>query len=102
MSPAIHDAFVSAYTGREALRCGFEHYRAFPENNRQIQAVLAGGQRVEQPTLAIVGGVVGDAIHGQLAPIAPDLTRIDIADCRHIVPLEQPQAMADALIAFAR
>lgn len=102
MAPDIRDAFVAAYSGREALRCGFEHYRAFPENGRQISAVLADRGSVEQPTLAIVGGVVGDAIYGQLAPIAPDLRRVDIADCRHIVPLEQPPAFAEALIAFDR
>lgn len=102
MPPGIRDAFVAAYSGREALRCGFEHYRAFPGNSRQVRAVLADRRTVEQPTLAIVGGVVGDAIHGQLVPIAPDLHRVDIADCHHVVPLEQPRAFADALIAFDR
>ena len=102
MPPEIHDAFVAAYSGREALRCGFEHYRAFAENGRQVLAALADRPVVAQPTLAMVGGVVGDAIHGQLAPIAPDLHRVDIVDCKHIVPLEQPQAFAEALIAFDR
>ena len=98
----IRDAFVAAYSGREALRCGFEQYRAFPENGRQVRAALADRKTVEQPTLAIIGGVVGDAIHGQLDPIAPHLRRIDIADCHHIVPLEQPRAFAETLIAFDR
>lgn len=102
MAPDLHKAFVKAYTGREALRCGFEHYRAFPENGRQIRAMLASHESVKQPTLAIIGGVVGDAIHAQLAPIAPDLHRVDIPNCKHIVPLEQPRAFADTLIAFGR
>ncbi|WP_217430907.1 alpha/beta fold hydrolase [Sphingomonas bacterium] len=102
MPPEIRDAFVAAYSGREALRCGFEHYRSFAENGRQIREALADRPTVEQATLAIVGGVVGDAIHGQLASIARDLRRVDIADCHHIVPLEQPRAFADALIEFDR
>lgn len=102
MDPDVRDAFIAAYTGREALRCGFEHYRAFPVGIQQVKAALAEHGTVEQPVLAIVGGVVGAAIHGQLAPIAPNLRRVDIPDCGHIAPLDQPRAFANALIAFDR
>lgn len=102
MDPAIREAFTEAYSGRDALRCGFAHYRAFAQNARQIRTMLARRSVVSQPTLAIIGGVVGETIHGQLVPIAPDLSRVDIANCGHIVPLEQPRAFAEALISFGR
>ncbi len=33
--PAVRDAFVRAYTGREALRCAFSYYRALPSAPRR-------------------------------------------------------------------
>ena len=95
----VRDAFVAAYRSRESLRCGFEPYRAFAVNAGQIRTAVAD-RPFATPTLAIVGGLVGDAFYRQLQPVAGDLRRIDVADCGHLVPLEQPQAFADALIAF--
>lgn len=96
---SVRDAFVAAYTGRTSLRCSFEHYRALPGNAVQIREALARG-RLRQPTLALLGGTVGDAIARQLRPIADELTVRPIAGCKHLVPLEQPAAFADALRAF--
>ena len=93
------DAFVAAYTGREALRGGFAHYRAFGDNARQIQGVLDHG-RVKLPTLAVGGGVVGEALFRQLVPVSDDLRGALVADCGHIIPLEQPRALLDLLRPF--
>lgn len=101
IAPDVRDAFVAAYQGREALRCGFEYYRAFPQQAGEIRAVVAGHPALP-PALSLVGGVVGDAIHRQLIGIAPDARHTDIADCGHLVPLEQPAQTAAALIGFAR
>lgn len=90
-------------SGQEALRCDFEHYRNGPQNAEQIKSVLRGdGDRIDQPTLAIIGGFVRDASHKHLVPVAPDLRRVDIPNCHHIVPLEQPRAFAETVIDFAR
>ena len=99
LSKAVVEAFVDSYRGEEALRCGFEYYRARPIQAEQLRAAIVAGT-LAMPTLAIVGGIVGPAIHAQLAPLAPSLRRVDIADCGHIVPLEQPQLFADAIIQF--
>ena len=95
----VRDAFVAAYAGQDSLRCGFEYYRAMPTNARQIRAALEGF-RLTVPTLAAIGGLAGDVVYRQLQPIADDLQRVDIAECAHLVPLEQPQQLADALIAI--
>lgn len=97
----VRDAFVDAYRGLEALRCGFEYYRASARNAEQIQAALVGVQ-IRQPCLAILGGVVGDAIQRQLVPVAPNLRYVEVPESGHLVPLEQPQLFADAIIALAR
>lgn len=95
----VRDAFVAAYTGRESLRCGFQYYRAFDANTQQIRDAVARG-RLTIPVLAAIGGLAGDVVHRQLRPIADDLGRVDIRECGHLVPVEQPRAFAEAILAF--
>jgi pimeloyl-ACP methyl ester carboxylesterase len=99
-----HDAaseFIRAYSGKEGLRGGFEHYRAFPVNDTQIRAAAAK-QRLAVPTMTIGGAVVGDALFKQLTPITNDLTGHIIAGCGHNIPEEQPKALLQLLIPFLR
>lgn len=98
---APREAFVAAYTGTDALRSAFAHYRAIPTSALQIEAAVAV-HRLRVPTLAVAGGVVGDALRNQLHPIADQLTAITIEDCGHIVPLEQPAALLEAVLTFLR
>ncbi|GAA2184902.1 alpha/beta fold hydrolase [Micromonospora lupini] len=89
----VRDAFVSAYTGREALRCGFGYYRAAEQN----AAAIAAAGRLTTPTLAVGGNTVGDLLHRQLTPIADDLSGELIPHSGHIVPLDRPDAVAQLL-----
>ena len=100
IDPSTRDAFVAAYTGREALRSGFEHYRAFEQDAEQIAAALADGRFV-MPTLAIEGGLVGATVSKQLEPVSSDFSRCKIEGCGHLIPLEQPGLVADAIQRFA-
>lgn len=91
--PEIRDAFVRAYTGREALRCGFGYYRAA---GRNAAAISAAG-RLTVPTLAVGGNTVGDLLHRQLTAVADDLTGELLPGCGHLVPLDRPDAVAELL-----
>jgi pimeloyl-ACP methyl ester carboxylesterase len=91
--------FIAAYTGQDALRSGFDFYRESANSAAQLREALAI-TRLTVPTLAIAGGIVGDAIHSQLAPLTDDLTHTSIPDCGHIIPLEQPDALASAITSF--
>ena len=95
----IRDAFVAAYTGTESLRCAFEHYRAMPTTARQIEAATHGS-RLSVPTLAIGAQPVGPALYHQLRQVSDDVTRLDIAECGHIIPLDRPEALLTALTDF--
>lgn len=95
----IRKAFVAAYTGYESLKCSFEYYRALKTNAQQIHRAL-DRSRLTIPTLAAIGGQAGDAVYKQLKLVADDIKRVDISDCGHLVPLEQPGRLAEALIAF--
>lgn len=99
VDPALRDAFVRAYTGREALRCGFEYYRAAPTNAAQLRAATAS-RRLTMPTMAVGAATVRDALHRQLAPITDDLVGHLMRDCGHIIPLHRPDALADLLLPF--
>lgn len=95
----IRDAFVAAYTGTESLRCAFEHYRAMPTTARQLEAATTRS-RLATPTLAIGAHPVGAALYHQLRPVADDVTRLDIAESGHIIPLDRPAALLTALADF--
>ena len=65
IEPAVRDAFVAAYRGTEALRCGFEYYRAGPTNAALVAAAPAGGRQLEVPPLALGGPAGGGAGTGR-------------------------------------
>ncbi|UOZ10583.1 alpha/beta fold hydrolase [Amycolatopsis sp. WQ 127309] len=96
VAPEIREHFVAAYTGRESLRCAFEHYRAMPTSAAQI----AEAGRLTVPTLAIGAHPVGDTLANQLRPIADDLTAHLVEDCGHIVPLDRPDVLVPLLASF--
>lgn len=95
----IRDHFVAAYTGRDALRGAFAHYRAMPESARQIAATVANG-RLTVPTLAVGAHPVGDTLARQLAPVADDLRAHVVEDCGHIIPLDRPEVLVPLLKSF--
>ena len=99
LPPALRDAFVAAYTGREALRCAFSYYRAMDVSAAQIAAATADA-RLTVPTLAIGAQPVGAALEHQLRPVADDLTAALIEDCGHLIPRHRPDALLGLLEPF--
>lgn len=98
--PAIRDHFVAAYTGRDALRSAFAHYRAMPESAAQIARATAAG-RLTVPAVAIGAHPVGDTLARQLRPVTDDLSAHLIEDCGHIIPLDRPDALLPLLTSAA-
>jgi len=94
--PELRDHFAAAYTGRDALRCAFAHYRAMPESARQIAEAVAAGP-LTVPTVAIGAHPVGNALAHQLRSVATDLETHFIEDCGHIIPLDRPDALLPLL-----
>jgi pimeloyl-ACP methyl ester carboxylesterase len=95
----IRDHFVAAYTGRDALRGAFAHYRAMPVSARQIEDAVAAG-RLSVPAMAIGAHPVGDALARQLRPVADDLVTHLVEDCGHIIPLDRPDVLVPLLTSF--
>ncbi|MFE9424904.1 alpha/beta fold hydrolase [Kitasatospora sp. NPDC006697] len=97
--PALRDAFVRAYTGRQALSRAFAYYRALPESAAQIEQAVATA-RLAVPTMALGARPVGAALERQLRPVADDLVGHVIEDCGHIIPLHRPHALLALLRPF--
>jgi pimeloyl-ACP methyl ester carboxylesterase len=103
VSQRAREVYVEAYAGTEALRAGFDWYRAFPEDERNNIAVER--QTVDTPVLYLRGskdpGVGVDRYveglrHGGLTNVEAG----EIADSGHFAPDEQPDAVARALERF--
>lgn len=101
-SPDVEDIAVSveAYEDLATLRAGFEWYRAFEQDAGDNAAFLA------EPLAMPVLGLNGDAHTGgwpyvvqMLEPVAPQLTGGLIAGPGHWIPEEQPELLAEALVA---
>ena len=62
-NPDLRLAFIDAYSRCESLRCGFQHYWRAASDQAGGNAIADPGRPVVL-TLAIAGGVVGDATIG--------------------------------------
>ncbi|MFF2478203.1 hypothetical protein [Streptomyces sp. NPDC058066] len=62
-------SYAGAYTGRERLRGGFEHYRTLLDDGRENRALLAQ-RKLSMPVLAIGSTHSGTATAQALAPHA--------------------------------
>jgi pimeloyl-ACP methyl ester carboxylesterase len=97
--------YLRTYTQPGALRAGFSYYRNIPRSAAENQALLASGFRLEVPVLALGGekkecrGRAEEPAES-LRCIAADVTGGVIAESGHFVPEEQPEALAERLLAF--
>ena len=91
--------YVRAYTGTDALRGGFAHYRAFATDAQQLEDAFAQG-RLRRPTLVLGGGTVREATFLQLQPFADDIRYKQLENCGHVTPQEQPNGFLENLITF--
>lgn len=105
VTEAARRAYVEAYARPEALRAGFDWYRAFPRDEQDNLELAKEAVRV--PVLYIRGAAeAGLGLEEYLAGFrASRLERIHgelIAECGHFSPDEQPAQLAGRLERFAR
>lgn len=98
ISKQSRDVQVSGYLGKEALRGGFEHYRAFGTTTKQGQH--ASATRLPMPVLALGGELVGDILHRQMAGLAINVTGGVVERCGHIIQEERPDELLRRLASF--
>ena len=88
-----------------ALKSGSGHYKLLSEAGRQSDWDIPY-ERLQLPTLVITGlqdhvFLEKDVVDSLFARI-PDGRRIDMPAAGHLIPSEQPEALAEALISLAK
>ena len=105
ISSADVDEYVRCYSQPGALRAGFGYYRNIPQDQADNRALLASGFRLPMPVLALGGARAEARGRGcepleSLRAIAFNVRGGAIADCGHFIPEEQPELLAERLLAF--
>jgi len=95
--------YLEAFSRPGALRAGFDDYRAsFPEDQDADNETFRAGARIEPPVLALWGAA---GLVGQLPALeiwreyAKDVAGGPIPECGHFLPEEQPEVVADRILA---
>jgi len=99
------DEYVRCYARPGAMRAGFEYYRALPQDREDNRRLLDSGFRLPMPVLALGGARTeargrADEPLESLRAIARDVRGGAIAECGHFIPEEQPDVLAERLLAF--
>ncbi len=103
ITEADKEDFVAAYARPDAMRRGFEYYRAFSTDEADNKHWLTEGRMLPMPVLWLGGALsLGDLLAAQLKPVARDLQGAVIPGAGHWLPLEDPEAVARYLLALYR
>ncbi|HEY0754099.1 MAG TPA: alpha/beta hydrolase [Ktedonobacteraceae bacterium] len=98
-TPEDIDEYVRCYSAPDALRPGFEYFRAVPANVQRFQEYAKHKLRI--PTLGLGGEYSGGAWpFFSLAQLAENPAGGIIPQCGHFVVEEQPEALIQRLNAF--
>ena len=93
------DEYVRCYSGRDALRAGFEYYRSFSTNAQLFKEYSKEKLRI--PVLALGGEYsgAGEPFYS-LAQLAEHVSGGIIPQCGHYIAEEQPEELLRRLNAF--
>jgi pimeloyl-ACP methyl ester carboxylesterase len=92
--------YVQAYSRREALRTGFDWYRAFPQDERDNKGV----RPIHTPVLYLRGekeqGDIERYLQGLRSAGVRNVSGHLVPNCGHFAPEEQPREVASAILNF--
>jgi pimeloyl-ACP methyl ester carboxylesterase len=93
------DEYVRWYSGRDALRAGFEYYRSFSTNAQLFQEYSK--QKLHIPVLGLGGEYSGTGLPASsLAQLAENVSGGIIPQCGHFIAEEQPEELVRRLKTF--
>lgn len=101
--------FVRKYSAPDAMRAGFEYYRAFDEDAEQNRA-LVNKSKLQMPALVLAGDynpmfggdVPGNAVLNGVKALAENVSGTVVPLSGHWIPEEQPQFVIEQLAKFFR
>ena len=91
------DFYVRAYSQPGALRAGFDLYRAFEQDARDVRRALADKGKLTIPTLGLYGQIsrFADVTEAMGREIAEDVGVAQVPRTGHWLAEENPEAVAD-------
>lgn len=93
--------YRDAYTGRDALRAGFGHYRTLLDDGTVNDSWAKAGGRLPMPVLAVGGDrSAGSHLAASLRDVAPILTASVVQGAGHFVVEQQPERFLGELDQF--
>jgi len=102
MTDEVIEEFLRCYRKPESLAAGFAYYRAVPQDIADNEAMIARF-KLPMPVLALGGA----ESWGRRMEVLESMQRVAlnvrggmIANCGHFVPEEQPEELAQRLMAF--
>jgi pimeloyl-ACP methyl ester carboxylesterase len=105
LAPEAVDAYVRAFSRPGAMRASFDDYRAMEQDIALDDDDAAEGRRLTMPVLALWGSA---GLPARLPALeiwrtyADHVTGIEIPECGHFIPEEQPEALLTHLKDFLR
>lgn len=106
ITPQARTAYARAYARTNALRVGFNWYRAFSQAAAENSAGGEAQDFIEAPLLYVRGadepGDINRYIDGFRSVGIRSIRGVTIKDCGHFTPEEQPAALCSELIDFLR
>jgi pimeloyl-ACP methyl ester carboxylesterase len=108
ITQAAINEYVSHYSAPGAMRAGFEHYRAFPQD--AIQNQNYSKTKLTMPVLALGGGylptfggnITMSAVIYGMKILAQNVQGITVPNSGHYIAEEQPDFVVDLLFKFFR
>ncbi len=102
ISPEARTEYVRTYSQPGGMRAAFNHYRVMAQDQRDnIQSF--GNAKLTMPVLTLAGGAHSgrkDLMQQSLTRISDNVRSIVVEGAGHWIPEEQPQAVAEHLMAF--
>lgn len=91
--------YVRCYSAPNAMRCGFEYYRAITDNLTHNQAAIK--TKLKMPVLAFGGETAtGMGMFNTMQTGAEDVRGGAIANCGHYIPEECPEYLGEQILQF--
>jgi pimeloyl-ACP methyl ester carboxylesterase len=94
------EEYLRSYADPAGWQAALQYYSTLDQDAADNRELLAHGQLLRMPTLGIDGEQDGRLSTATLAQIAVDVRGTLIPDCKHWIPEEQPEVLAQVLLEF--
>jgi pimeloyl-ACP methyl ester carboxylesterase len=98
------DIYTAAYAGPGGMRAGFELYRAFDRDIRDVRDALSANGKLRIPVLAVGGDIStsGPLMAEMMREVAKNVSELRVPRTGHWIAEENAEGFLNGLLAFLR